>query len=125
VKYLVVAVVLVACGKPEIKDTPENKECAVLFKHLAQVEGTTGGSADAVAAQVPFEDYEGCTKSEPEIRACMTAATDLASVKKCLPSEEVLACMGLAKDKARMDLRAKCYAGDAKAADSLKSSATP
>jgi hypothetical protein len=115
VKYAIL-MVLAACA-PELKDTPENKECTVLFKHLAQLEGS-GADVDATVAKLPIEDYEGCTKSEPEIRACMMTATDTAGVKKCLPSEEAVACM--TKAKAVPDIRAKCWAGDAHAADGIK-----
>ena len=116
-KYLMIVAVLVACDAPKIKDTPENNECTVLFKHLAQLEGS-GADADATVAKLPIEDYEGCTKSEPEIRACMLAATDTAGVKKCLPSEEAVACMDRAK--AQPEIRKKCFAGDVHAADSIK-----
>ena len=114
-KYAIL-MLLAACA-PELKDTPENKECTVLFKHLAQLEGT-GADVDATVAKLPIEDYEGCTKSEPEIRTCMMTATDTAGVKKCLLSEEVVACMQ--KAKAVPDIRAKCFAGDVHAADGIK-----
>jgi hypothetical protein len=118
VKYLTLVIMLLAaCEGGEIKDTPANNECKALFKHLAQLEGS-GADVDATVAKLPIEDYEGCTKSEPEIRACMMTATDTAGVKKCLPSEEAVACM--TKAKAVPDIRAKCWAGDAKAADGIK-----
>ncbi|MEO8843790.1 MAG: hypothetical protein ABI591_06705 [Kofleriaceae bacterium] len=116
-KYLVL-VLLAACAGGEIKDTPENAECKALFKHLAQLEGS-GADVDATVAKLPIEDFEGCTKSEPEIRACMMTAKDTAALKKdCLPTEAVVACM--TKAKAVPEIRAKCWAGNAHAADGLK-----
>ncbi len=118
-KYTIAILVVLAACAAEIKDTPENKECTVLFKHLAQLEGS-GADVDATVAKLPIEDYEGCTKSEPEIRACMLAATDTAGVKKCLPSEEAVACMDRAK--AQPEIRKKCFEGHVHAADSIKAS---
>lgn len=142
-KYLMIAaLVFTACGSDEQKpDKPAvvaaKAQCKQVLTHIVQVSPQAAGrSVDEIVAGLPVEDLQSCVASEPEIRACMLTAADVAAVKKCLPSEEVLKCMrkaNKARDKAREDakkedgdaaldapfdaIRGKCYAGDPKAAD--------
>lgn len=138
-KYLALILFVVGCSTDKLPDDAATKECQALFAHLAQVTGKVDGDPQAFANSLPFEDYEGCRKSEPEIRTCMMGAADTAAVKKCLPPDDILECMTIAdkaRDAARKQkkveagapdidapfdaIRKKCYAGDAHAAKDLK-----
>lgn len=140
-----VSTVLAACEDDAV-DTAEVKatklQCKELFGHIVSISPQgQGQDPDKVAGALPSEDIAGCVAAEPEMRACMLAAKDVAGVKACIPSDEVLACMHVtagakkaAHEKAETDkkpvdpaldtkfdsVRAKCWAGDGKAADGLK-----
>ncbi|HET9987520.1 MAG TPA: hypothetical protein VFQ65_03355 [Kofleriaceae bacterium] len=143
-KYLMLMLAF-ACACDEDKpDTPAvaaaKAECTRILEHLATISPYGQGKDPAtVVAALPIEDLQACVATEPEIRSCMAKAPDPAAVKKCPPSGEVHACMTkawAARDKAReqankpdgdpridqpfIEIRAKCWAGDAKAADGLK-----
>ncbi len=125
-KYAFVVLALAACGDETKPDSPaeaaQKLECQDLLVHLVKISpqmATTPQLVDAKAKALPIEELQQCTAAEPEIRACMAAAADVAGVKKCIPSDDVLGCMQKAsKDPAT---RAKCWAGDAHAADGIKS----
>ncbi|MDB4959836.1 MAG: hypothetical protein JWO36_7405 [Myxococcales bacterium] len=145
-KYLVLAIAILAACEDDAVDTAEVKatklECKALFRHIVSISPQSQGQEpDKVAGALPSEDIAGCVAAEPEMRACMLAAKDVAGVKACIPSDEVLACMHVAAgakkaahekadtDKTPVDpaldakfdgIRAKCWAGDGKAADALK-----
>jgi hypothetical protein len=104
-------------------------ECHDLLKHLVLISTSgamaasvevEGRYAEGIVAKLPVEDIQSCVASEPEIRACMLIATDVRGVKKCIPSQPVLDCMQTAGKAKRADIRAKCWAGDPKAAAGLK-----
>lgn len=128
-KYLMMTVALVAgCSEPETKDSPEvtaaKAECHQLFVHVAQISPQAAGrDPEQVVAEFPVEATEECRVAEHEVRACMIAAKDVAGVRACVPSDEVLACMGKAVNVP--SVRAKCWSGAAtdkgnpKAADGL------
>jgi hypothetical protein len=146
VKYLVLAIALLAACEDDAVDTAEVKatkvQCKELFRHIVSISPQSQGQdPDKVAGTLPSEDIAGCVAAEPEMRACMLAAKDVAGVKACIPSDQVLGCMHVTagakkaahekaeKDKTPVDpaldasfdsVRAKCWAGDVKAADALK-----
>lgn len=94
-------------------------QCKQLFAHLVQISPRgEGKDPTAVAASLPVEDYESCMTTEVEIRDCMMNAADVPGVKKCIPKDEILACMR--KAKAVPEIRKQCWTGDAHAADHLK-----
>jgi hypothetical protein len=146
VKYLVLAIAFLAACEDDVVDTAEvtatKLQCRELFRHIVSISPQSQGrDPDAVAAALPNEDIAGCVAAEPEMRACMLVAKDVAGVKACIPRDDVLACMRATaaakkavhekadKDKTPVDpaldakfesVRAKCWAGDGKAADALK-----
>ena len=143
-KYLIIAVLALCACDEEKPDKPSvvaaKAECKQLIAHIAQITPQMkDAKPDDVVAKLSIEDLQSCVATPPEIRQCMVGAPDVAGVKKCIPSEDVLGCMtkaNKARDKARDDkkiddvdptvdapfdaIRKKCYAGDAKAADDLK-----
>ncbi|CAN5281447.1 hypothetical protein BH11MYX1_BH11MYX1_14970 [soil metagenome] len=150
-KYLMLALALLCACDDGDADTDEVKalklECHAVLKHIVAVSPQGAGlDAEAVATALPSEDLGSCVASEPEIRACMVKAVDLAAVKSCIPSVKKLECMQLAakakkaahaktkqqaadpaheaapgaEDKRFDDIRARCWERDDKAADSLK-----
>jgi hypothetical protein len=144
VKYLIIAVLALCACDEDKPDKPSvvaaKAECKQLIAHIAQITPSAKDTApDVIVAKTSIEDLQACVASPPEIRQCMLGAPDVAGVKKCIPSDDVLGCMtkaNKARDKAREDkkvddadptvdapfdaIRKKCYAGDAKAADDLK-----
>lgn len=117
-----------ACGDTEKADTAEQKavkdECKALLVHVASISPQlkdSGKTAEELVKGLPVEDIVQCTAAEPEARACMMAAPTVDAVRKCVPSDAVIACMHRAKK--HPDVRAKCWAGDAKAADTLPAEA--
>jgi hypothetical protein len=142
-KYLVLALAFAcACddGDPDSADVKAIKvQCHDVLKHIVAVSPQGAGKdAEAVASALPVEDIQSCVASEPEIRACMMDAGDFAGVKQCIPSNKKLGCMQTATkaknaahekankkdpdpvmDKPFDDIRARCWAGDEKAADIL------
>lgn len=143
-RLAIALLVLGACSNEGKLDAEARASCTALLKHIVQISPqSTGQDPDKVVAALPIEDLQGCGATEPEIRECMLAAPDVAAVKKCIPSDEVLGCMQkAAKAKAKAHekankkepdpaidqpfdaIRAKCWgggtAGDPKAADGLK-----
>lgn len=145
-KYLVIAIALLTACEDDTVDTAEVKatkvQCTELLRHIVSISPQGAGQdAEKVTGALPSEDIAGCVAAEPEVRACMLTAKDVAAVKACIPSDEVLACMHLtarvkkaAHEKADTDktpvdpaldarldgIRAKCWGGDGKAADVLK-----
>ncbi len=136
-KYALLAVALLGCAKAE----PPTPECVALLEHLTQISPSSAGKdAKAVVAALPVEDFQGCKATDEEIRGCMLKAADPQAVKNCVPKAEILDCMHTslkARKQARKkagdeskpnpeidkqfdDIRAKCWAGDEKAASSLK-----
>ena len=119
-KYVVIAMLALAACEDEAPETAEGlatkMECKAVLAHVAKI--TPQGERkdpEQVVAALPIEDIQGCGASEPEIRACMLVAPDVDGVKKCIPSDEVLACMRTATKAKHQDLRAKCWPGNAKA----------
>ena len=143
-KYLLIAVLALCACDEDKPDKPSvlaaKTECKQLIAHIAQVTPAAKDTPpDEIVAKTSIEDLQACVASPPEIRQCMLAAPDVAGVKKCIPSDDVLGCMtkaNKARAKAREDkkvddadpavdapfdaIRKKCYAGDPKAADDLK-----
>ena len=127
--------------KPEVKVL--KAQCRDVLKHIVAVSPQTEGrDTQAIAAALPIEDVDGCVASEPEIRTCMMTASDIPAVRRCIPSNEVLACMQAAAkakaaaydkagapgdrgkefdDKPYDRIRAKCWSGDANAVHELGS----
>ena len=129
-KYLMIlAALLAACDDDKVEGAVHD-ECKALLKHIVEISPQGKGvDAEALVADLPIEDYQGCAATEPEIRACMAKASDVAGIRKCAPSEAITGCVRkvkVAKEKAKGDdgkfaeLRARCWAGDTKAADGLK-----
>lgn len=123
-KYLMIALLLAttACDEP-VPDTAEQAatraQCKQLFGHIVQISPQVKGkSVENVVAKLPYEDYDGCMAKEHEIRECMLIASDVAGVKKCIPADDIVDCMKRARDIP--DVRAKCWGGDAHAADNIK-----
>jgi hypothetical protein len=139
VRLLVIVLALAACNE-EALDATVKAQCKDVLKHIVQISPQGAGTdAEQVVAALPIEDFQGCGAAEPEVRACMLVAPDIAGLKKCFPSDEILGCMhttakakkaaheqakkgAVVDDKPFDDIRAKCWAGDAKAADSLTKS---
>ncbi|MEO6772787.1 MAG: hypothetical protein ABI467_07155 [Kofleriaceae bacterium] len=128
-KYLVLAVVALSLGvagsgcdeaKPDSPaEAAARSQCKALFAHLVAISPHLDGKDPAkVAAALPVEDYESCMTTEVEIRDCMMGAKDVAGVKACIPKDDILKCMRRAKDVP--EIRKRCWAGDAHAADQLK-----
>ena len=143
-RYVMLAIALLgACDEKEAETeaiTATKAQCTELFKHIVSVSPRgRGQDAEKIVAALPYEDMDGCVASEPEIRSCMLAATDVDGVKKCIPDDDKLGCMTkAAKAKAAAeehnkkvdgpkietkpfdDIRAKCWAGDTTAAKDLQ-----
>jgi len=127
--FLPIVVMLAACGDDKLEG-PVQAECHALLKHIVEISPQGKGvDAEAMVSSLPIEDYQGCAATEPEIRACMAKATDVDAIRKCPPSEDVTNCVhavSVAHEQKKLDdakyaeRRARCWAGDAKAAADLK-----
>jgi hypothetical protein len=99
VKYLAIVATLafVACEEAP-PDTAEvlaaKAQCKDVLKHVVQISPRgQGKDPEQVVAALPIEDIQGCVATEPEVRDCMLKAPDIAGIKACIPSDDVLACM--------------------------------
>jgi hypothetical protein len=141
VRHLVLILAVLAACEEDKPDTAELKrakeECKALLKHIVSISPQAAGKdPDEIVAALPIEDIQACMATDPEVRKCMGEARDVATIADC-PGR--IACAGVAdkaRDKARKaanqptgsatidkpfdDIRAKCLAGDAHAADALK-----
>jgi hypothetical protein len=141
VRYLALILALVVACDDDKPDTPElakaKDECKVLLKHIVSISPQAEGrNADEIVAALPIEDIQACMATDPEVRKCMGEARDVATIKDCPGRIACAATANAARDKARKtanqptgsatvdkpfdDIRAKCLAGDAHAADGLK-----
>lgn len=118
---LVVLVVLAACGD-EAVDSAEvaakKDQCRALEAHMFQISPQSADQfasldpaaakklADEMAAKLPPEDINQCVAAETDIISCMQLAPDVAHVKHCVPSDEMLKCMGKFTDE--HDKRKNC-----------------
>lgn len=142
-KYLALALAFVcACddGDPDSDEVKAIKtQCHAILKHIVSISPQGAGQdAEAVAAALPVEDIQSCVASEQEIRTCMVAAPDQPALRQCIPSNKKLECMHKAAkakkeahekankkdpdpvmDQPFDEIRARCWAGDEKAADIL------
>jgi hypothetical protein len=140
VKYLALMLaLLVACeeDKPDTAELARAKDdCKQLLKHIVTISPEAAGrNADEIVAALPIEDIQACMATDPEVRKCMGEAKDVATVKDCPGRIACANAATAARDKARKaanqptgsatidqpfdDIRAKCLAGDAHAADKL------
>lgn len=131
-KYLLLITALAAGCNDDKLEGPVQAECTALLEHIVEISPQGKGvDAKAFVAKLPIEDFQGCAATEPEIRACMAKATDVDAIRKCPPGEAVTNCVHKvtqAREQAKAgpddpkfkDLRARCWAGDTKAADGLK-----
>jgi hypothetical protein len=132
VNRLVVIALLVAavaaCGEDPVDtaDVAAKKvQCRALEAHIFRIasqsshrfdgldEAAAQKLADAMVAKLPPEDIDQCVAAEPDVVACMTLADDVAGVRRCIPTEDMLACMG--KYTTEHDKRHNCgyrYKGD-------------
>lgn len=111
-----------ACDDVAKPESPEvvalTTQCKQLLLHVVSLSPQAAGKdVGKLAEALPVEEVEQCKAGEPEVRACMLAAGDLATVRKCIPSGDVLGCM--ARGANIPSIRAKCWSGDAKAADGV------
>lgn len=123
VAALALALAFGGCDADEAKETPAQKvvkaQCHDLFVHVVTLQGRDPKLVD----DFPVESTEECAAGEPEIRACMLVAKDMAGVKACIPADDVIGCMQ--KVANIPSIRAKCWngdaasKGDAKAADKI------
>jgi hypothetical protein len=117
-----------ACSDEPI-DTPDvvakKAHCRALEAHVFRIasqsvhqfdgldEAAAQKLAESMADKLPPEDIDQCVVAEPDIVACMTLAPDVRHVRECIPSDEMLACMGKYTDE--HDKRHNCgyrYPGD-------------
>jgi hypothetical protein len=118
VKRLVIAViaasvVLGACSDEPV-DSPEiaakKQQCLALEAHVFRIapesapkfanldEAAAQTLAESMAAALPAEDIDLCVASESDIVSCMQLAEDVQQVKRCVPTDEMLGCMGKYQD---------------------------
>ena len=113
-RLLVVLVALAACSD-EAVDSPEVKakkeQCRALEAHMFQISPDSAPQfanlddaaakqlADDMVATLPPEDIDQCVAAETDIIACMQLAPDVVHVKRCIPTLEMLECMGKYKDE--------------------------
>jgi hypothetical protein len=109
VLYLVIALALLAACDEETVDSPEvaakKEQCRTLEAHMFQIspqsadkfsnldEAAAKQLADKMVAALPPEDIDQCVAAETDIISCMELAPDIASVKRCIPTDEMLDCM--------------------------------
>lgn len=117
-----------ACSD-EPTETPEviakKAQCRALEAHVFRIapesahqfdsldEAAAQKLAESMADKLPPEDIDQCVVAEPDIIACMTLAPDVHHVRTCIPTDEMLACMGKYTDE--HDKRHNCgyrYKGD-------------
>jgi hypothetical protein len=119
---------LAACSSEEKNPAPEvvaaRAECHALFLHVVEISPQAKGQdAAKIVDGLPVEATEECVAGDATIRACMAKAPDVAGIRACVPSDEVLGCM--AKAANIPSVYAKCWSGaatdkgDAKAAEKL------
>jgi hypothetical protein len=122
VKRLVVVLAVLAGCADEAVDSPEviakKEQCRALEAHMFQIspqsaaqfanldEAAAKTLADQMVAKLPAEDIDQCVAAETDIISCMQLAADVSQVKRCIPSEEMLACMGKYTDD--HEKRRKC-----------------
>ncbi|HEY1813826.1 MAG TPA: hypothetical protein VGG74_15850 [Kofleriaceae bacterium] len=108
-KYLVIALALLAACDEETVDSPEiaakKTQCRALLAHVYQISPQTSAKfanldeaaakqlADKMVAALPPEDIDQCVAAENDIISCMELAPDVASVKRCIPTDDMLDCM--------------------------------
>ena len=109
-KRIVILLALVAgCGDEATVDTPEvaakKDQCRALEAHMFQISPQSADKfsglddaaakqlADKMVAALPPEDIDQCVAAETDIVSCMQLAPDVASVKRCIPSGEMLECL--------------------------------
>ncbi len=111
---LLLALGVSACGD-EPTDTPEvvakKAQCRALEARIFRIapqsahqfdgldETAAQKLAESMADKLPAEDIDQCVAAEPDIVACMTLAPDVRHVRACIPSDEMLACMGKYADE--------------------------
>ncbi|HEX4455452.1 MAG TPA: hypothetical protein VH143_31550 [Kofleriaceae bacterium] len=114
-KHIVIAALLLAACGDEPIDTPEvvakKAQCHALEAHMFRIASQSAHQfdglddaaaqklAESMAAKLPAEDIDQCTAAEPDIVACMTLAPDVRHVRECIPSDDMLACMGKYTDE--------------------------
>jgi hypothetical protein len=122
VKRLLIALVVLAACADEPVDSPavaaKKDQCRALEAHMFQIspqsadrfanldEAAAKTLADQMVAKLPAEDIDQCVAAETDIISCMQLAPDVAHVKHCIPSKEMLACMGKYTDE--HEKRQKC-----------------
>jgi hypothetical protein len=120
VKALAVAIVMAlaaalgACTAEPV-DTPEvaakKEQCRALEAHMFRIspqaaprfehldDAAAAQLAASMAAALPPEDIDQCVAAESEILACMEHAQTVREVKQCIPSNEMLDCLGRYTDE--------------------------
>jgi hypothetical protein len=129
VKHIVIAALLLAACGDEPTDSPEvvakKAQCRALEAHIFRIssqrdarfdnldDASAQKLAESMADKLAPEDIDQCVAAEPDIVACMTLAPDVRHVRECIPTDEMLACMGKYPDE--HDKRHNCgyrYKGD-------------
>jgi hypothetical protein len=130
VKHIAIILVLVvaACGD-EPTDSPEvvakKAQCRALEAHIFRIASQSNAQfdnlddaaaqklAESMADKLAPEDIDQCVAAEPDVVACMSLAPDVPHVRACIPSDDMLTCMGKYTDQ--HDKRHNCgyrYKGD-------------
>ncbi len=121
-KRLFIALVVLAACADEPVDSPEvaakKDQCRALEAHMFQIspqsadrfanldEAAAKTLADEMVGKLPPEDIDQCVAAETDIISCMLLASDVLHVKRCIPSDEMLTCMGKYTDD--HEKRRKC-----------------
>jgi hypothetical protein len=125
---IILLLAFAACGEDPI-DTPDvvakKAQCRALEAHIFRItsqrdpqfdnldDASAQKLAESMADKLPPEDIDQCVVAEPDVVACMTLAPDVRHVRECIPSDDMLACMGKYTDE--HDKRHNCgyrYKGD-------------